>query len=320
MKLGKNSNNINIKNQIHLVQTKDWNTFKQNYGTKVDYVENIYFLVKKIPLSNKYVGYAPKVNFNVQKVSFENLQNYCKSKNIAFIRFDVPNILVSTKEGKNWDDKLSSICKKSPRNTFTKQNLYLDISKSEEELLKNMHHKRRYNIRYAIRNGVKVQVSQDKKAFDTFYNLHSKTAKRQGFLTHSKKYFQEIYTTLKDHVYFVSAVVEGTVVTSWLVIIYDKTMYYVYGGSIEDHKNLHPSDLVGFEAIKLGKTKGATLFDMWGAEHGKGFTDFKLKYGATLLTYLPSYDLVVDTITHKHFNLMYQTFWKLQGIRKKLGI
>lgn len=311
---------IDITKQIHLVQTKDWNTFKQNYGTNVDKFEDIYFLVKKLPFSSKYMGYAPKVNFNVQNVDFIKLAEYCKQNNIAFIRFDVPNILQTTKNGEEWDKKLKKVCKKSSRNTFTKQNIYLDISKDIEELLKNMHQKRRYNIRYAQRNGVKVEISQSDDAFNTFYNLHSKTAKRQRFLTHSKKYFKQIQSTLKNHVYFVTAKVKNTPVTCWMIIIYDKTMYYVYGGSVEESRNLYPSDLVGFEAIKLGKNKGATMFDMWGAEKGKGFTDFKLKYGATLLTYLGSYDFVIDSFAHKQFNLMYQTFWKLQGIRKKLGI
>lgn len=320
MEKDKTKDFVDIESQIHLVQTKDWNTFKQAYGTKVGHFEDIYFLVKKLPFSTKYMGYAPKVNFNAQNVDFVKLKEYCKQNNIAFIRFDVPNILEYTKNGEKWDKKLKTICKKSPRNTFTKQNIYLDISKDIEELLKNMHQKRRYNIRYAQRNGVKIEISQSKEAFNTFYDLHSKTAKRQRFLTHSKKYFEQMHKKLDKHMYFITAMVGKTAVTSWMVIIYNKTLYYPFGASIEENKNRHPSDLVGFEAIKLGKSKGATMFDMWGAEKGKGFTDFKLKYGATLLTYLSSYDFVIDSFAHKQFNLMYQTFWKLQGLRKKLGI
>lgn len=307
---------IDLKKQVHIVQSKEWNKFKQQYGTKVLKFDDIYFLVKKIPLTNKYMAYAPKVNFLVQKVNFKKLKLFLKDSNIAFIRFDVPNILKNTSQGKLWNKKLSKLCKKSPRNTFTQKNFYLNLTPSTEELLKNMHQKRRYNIKYAKRKGVKINISTTVEAFDTFYNLHSETAKRQKFLTHNKKYFGAIYKNLKP--YFVEAVVGNRVVTSWMIIKLNETIYYIYGGSLGIHNNLHPNELVGFSAITLGKDLNAKYFDMWGAEEGKGFHDFKIKFGAKLVEYIPSYDFVVNKFEYSLFNLMYQSFWALQGIKRKI--
>jgi lipid II:glycine glycyltransferase (peptidoglycan interpeptide bridge formation enzyme) len=309
---------INITNQTHLVQTKKWNKFKSTYGTRVENTQGFYFLVKKIPFSNKYMGYAPKVNYNKVKIDYIKLKGYCTKNNIAFIRFDVPNVVVD-QNNKNIQKQVEKFCKKAPRNTFTKENIYLDITKSEEELLKNMHHKRRYNIRYALKNGVKVEIKQGKKAFDTFYKLHDKTAKRQGFLKHSKDYFEKAWKVLGKDVYFVQAKVGGKVAVSWFVVVSNKTIYYVYGGSNPESNKLHPSDLVGFETIKLGKSKNCTLFDMWGAEQGKGFTDFKLKYGSIMLSYMPSQDFIVNKLAYYQFNVIYEGFWLVRSFTKKLG-
>ena len=135
---------LNIKKQIHLVQTQKWNEFKKEYGTRIDNFEDIFFLVKKIPLTNKYMGYCPKLNFEKQSINFKNFKKYCIQENISFVRFDVPNILSESKEGKKWKNKLKGICTKSPRNTFTKKNIYLNLEPEIEEILKNMHPKKRY--------------------------------------------------------------------------------------------------------------------------------------------------------------------------------
>ena len=56
---------ININKQIHLVQTEKWTKFKELTGNKVIKVGEVYIMLKKIPILNSYMGYAPKVNFEV---------------------------------------------------------------------------------------------------------------------------------------------------------------------------------------------------------------------------------------------------------------
>ena len=307
-----------IKNQIHLVQTPEWNEFKKKYGNTVFKFGDIFMLVKKIPFTTSYVGYAPKVNLNVQAVDFTKLNETCKKRNISFIRFDIPNILINTKEGKYWNEKLQKLAKKAPRNTFTQKNIYLDLTPDLETIVKNMHPKKRYNINYAQRRGVKVTILQNTEGFKNFWELHRQTADRQGFLTHDRKYYSTINDVLKGDLYYIQAEVNNTPTASWVIIHNDETIYYTYGGSDIRYNKFYPSDLVGFEAIKLGKRLNAKMFDMWGAEENKGFTDFKLRYGGNLVEYIPSYDYVVNKIPYQTFNLMYGTFWKLQEIKRKI--
>ncbi len=315
---------IDITNQIHLAQTPKWNDFKKEYGGgNIKKTQDIYVLIKKMPFINAYLGYSPKVNFTKQKVDFKELKKFAQENNLSFIRFDIPNILENTKEGRKWKKILSTKGRKAPRNTFTQEDIILNLKQDLEEIMKNMHSKKRYNIRYAQKKGVKVKIGQTSKDLNDFWNLHSATAKRQMFLTHPKRYFEKIREVLKDDVYFVKAYVEKQIATVWMIIATKDTIYYAYGGSNPKFNKVYPNDLVGFEAIKLGKKLKKDYFDMWGAEKGKGFTEFKLKYGAEKVRFLDSFDIVYKPLPYHFFNIAYGLFWKAQDIKRfikrKLG-
>lgn len=308
---------INFSKQTHIVQTELWAKFKEQTGNKVIKVNDVYIMLKKIPFLNTKMGYAPKVNFEVQKLDFEELKKTCLEQNISFVRFDVPNLLLKSKSGEKWEAKLKEICLKAPRNTFTKQNIYMDLKPGLDSILSKMHSKKRYNIRYAQRSGVEISTGSEEKNFENFWKLHKETADRQGFLTHSKNYYKGVHDRFKNSVYYIEARVEKHLTTSWMILTSEKTMYYIYGGSSGEHNNKYPNDLVGYKAIELGISKGMELFDMWGAEDGKGFTEFKLRYGGELLEYIPSYDYVIRPLPYKLFNFIYKSFWTIVGITKK---
>src|SRR5262249_27346135 len=68
----------------------------------------------------------------------------------------------------------------------------LDITKSEEELLKNMRKSHRYLIKKAQTFGITVKKSVDINDINFFLPLYKKLAKRQHFIAH--KGLQEEFT------------------------------------------------------------------------------------------------------------------------------
>ena len=83
---------------------------------------------------------------------------------------------------------------------FTKYTFVLDLTKSEEELLKNMSQKTRYNIRVAERKGVKVSEDNSDRTFEEYLKLTRETTSRQNFYAHSEKYHRLMWETLEKKV------------------------------------------------------------------------------------------------------------------------
>lgn len=314
--------------ETHLVQTPEWGDFKTRMKTPAIRVGDIQFTKHKLPLVPYYIGYAPRVNFLTQKFSFKELRQAAKSEKCALIRFDVPNVLANT-EYSSAETKLlkdiSSKCNTSPRSTFAKWNVLLDLRPSEEEITARFTQKTRYNCKLAAKKGVTVKLMNDEKGYEIFEKLHFETAKRQGFFPHPKEYYKSAFTQFRalDRAYILGAFHEGEPLAAWMLFTSGNTLYYPYGGSSEEHRNVMASNLLAYEAIRLGKKLGCTLFDMWGATNDEkdpwwGFTRFKLGYGGSLVSYVPSYDYVVNPIIAHSFNLAYNTFWALQSLRKKL--
>jgi lipid II:glycine glycyltransferase (peptidoglycan interpeptide bridge formation enzyme) len=200
-------------------------------------------------------------------------------------------------------------------------NVILDITKSEEELLKQMHTKHRYNLKYSIKNGVVVKKAETLRDFKTFYTLLEETAKRQKYFIHSEKYYELIWKLLSPLgiCHILTAYVEDTALASWMLFTYDSVLYYPYGGSSDKHRNLFASTQIAWESIKLGKDHQCKTFDMWGAAESLentsdpwyGFTAFKLKFGGTYVEYMDSYDFVINRPTYNLFNFANDLRWKI---------
>jgi len=220
---------------------------------------------------------------------------------------------------------LSKHCTRSPRNTFAKSNVLLDISKTEDELLKNMHPKCRYNINYAQKNGIMIS-SDEENAFDLFFDLFEKTSERQKFYIHSKHYYQTIYSDLAQAgmAKILIAKYENKAVSAWMFLMYEGVLYYIYGGWSGERQNLFPNNLLCWEGVKMGKLAECETFDMWGAatdvndsqDPYYGFTQFKLKFGGKHVKYIDSFDLIIDKALYHSFNTANSIRWFLLKLIK----
>lgn len=312
----------------HIVQTPEWGEFKTVMGTPSVRVGDIQFTKHKIPFSPYYVGYAPKVNFLKQRFSWNELKAVAKEENCAVIRFDVPNVIKDLSENSQSSKIIESLeehCKLAPKDTFSKWNIFIDLDKPEENLIASFASKTRYNSRLAARKGVEVTVENNSKGIKDFLDLHFQTAKRQGFLTHSEDYYRKAFETLSHYnkANILVASYKGKALAAWMLFNNEGTIYYIYGGSSTDHRELMASNLIAYEAIKLGKRLDCKIFDMWGATNKKddpywGFTKFKLGYGGNLVEHIPSFDFVVNPFIYNTFNFSYNLFWKIQKARLKV--
>ena len=289
----------------HVMQSWEWGEFRKAMGLKVlryGLYENdklkIAFQITfhKIPFLNQSVGYFPKGPFPDKELNLA-LTKIAKDQNCAFIKIE-PNIESSDQR------TTDPIFKKSPKPMFSKHNFLLDLTQSEDEILKKMHPKTRYNIRIAKKHSVKIEERTDDKALDIYLDLFFKTTKRQGFTGHNKHYHQTVWKILKTAgiAKLIIATYQKEPLTAWMLFIFKDTIYYTYGGSSVEHKEVMSNNLICWETIKLGKKLKLKTFDMWGAlgsspnasDPWVGFHNFKKGYGGRLVEYIGTFDLITN--------------------------
>lgn len=290
----------------HVIQSWEWGEFRKSLGIPLlrygiyqngKLAQVFQLTLHKIPFTNKYVGYLPKGPY-----PDKNLANALKlighQNNCAFIKIE-PQVEVPSPKSQVPGDFI-----KSPKLLFTKYNFIIDLTRSEEELLKNMHPKTRYNIRLAQKHGVKVEERLDDEAFNIYLKLYFETTKRQSYHGHNEDYHRKVWETLKDvgMARLLIASYQDQPLTTWMLLNFKDTLYYPYGGSSKNHPEVMANNLVAWEAIKLGKKSGLKKFDMWGAlghdaspsDPWYGFHKFKMGYGGKLVEYIGAYDLVFN--------------------------
>lgn len=315
----------------HPLQSWEWGEFRQKTGIEVirlgrykndKLVETAQITIHQLPFTKYTIGYFPKGNIP-SKAMLKRLYESGKEYRCIFIKLE-PNIMKENfKSGALWAISNFKLIP-SPHPLFTKYTFQLDLTKSEEEMLKNMHPKTRYNIKIAQKHGTVVKEDDSDEAFMKYLELTFETAKRQKFYAHNKRYHEFMWETLKgaNIAHLLTASHQSQILVTWIVFIFNNVLYYPYGASSDKYRNLMASNLMMWEAIKFGKKHGAKLFDMWGAlgpnpdpsDPWYGFHRFKQGYGTKLVEFIGSFDLVINPTLYKLYNLTYKIREKLLAI------
>ncbi len=290
------------KNVEHPMQSWEWGEFRGKRQL-IDWIDNTLVIWTKIKFTPFYFGYVPMGKTPNTKPFFE----LGKKRNVIGIRFE-PNALVSDQ----WT--VSSDLLRG-RSLFKKKTYWWDLRISEEELLKNMHPKGRYNIKVAQKHGVKIYQSED---FEKYLELMFEgTAKRQGIYMHSKIYHQQMWDALKNKIaYLWVAEYENKIIAADLIFVFKDKCYYAYGASALEHKEVMAPTLLLWEIARYYKIQGIKTFDLWGAEEGKGFSRFKSQFGADMVEMIGTYDLPINKPLYYLFRLAEEVRWKILRILK----
>jgi lipid II:glycine glycyltransferase (peptidoglycan interpeptide bridge formation enzyme) len=229
------------------------------------------------------------------------LEIKAKKEGYDFLKFSP--FINETEENKNIYKEVGF--RKAPIHILAETSWLLDLSPSEEDLLKNMNKNHRNLINRCIREGVKVDFSVSKEALNEFNELLNYTAKKHNFVRFSKKYIeQEFYSFEKDNeVSILRAYLpkDNKLDASAIVYFYGNSAAYRHGASLVKNKKLPSSYLIQWEAIKEAKRRGLKYYNFWGIapesapnNHPfKGITHFKKGFGGFQKDLLPAQDYIV---------------------------
>ncbi len=135
--------------------------------------------------------------------------------------------------------------------------------KTEEEMLAFFSQKTRYNIRLAVKKGVEVRIC-GKEMVPEFTRIMSVTGSRDGFATRPAWYFERILDAMGEHARLYMAFYEGNPVAGTLAIHYGDKVWYLYGASANEYRNVMPNYLLQWEMIRWALETKCRLYDFRG--------------------------------------------------------
>ncbi len=295
----------------HPLQSWEWGEARKAMGTEIvrigklegdTLIKSYLMTIHPIPMTKALIGYIPRSNIPDEEL-LEFLKDFAKDRQIIFVKFepDTNKSDSAQKEIHTLQQKFN--IKRSPHRLFPDWTMELDISPAEEELLQNLKQKTRYNIRLASKKGVVVKEMNTEEGFEIFSKLYFETTKRQNYYGHNKEYHRIVWDNLKHTMATILvSFYENTPLGAYELFTFKNKLYYPYGGSSEEHRNVMGPNLLMWEAIRYGKSKECAVFDMWGAASPEqsqssafaGFTRFKEGYNAQFVEKIGSYDFIIN--------------------------
>lgn len=316
---------------VHPLQSWQWGEARRKMGVEVlrlgeygrESLKNVFQITyHKLPYTRFVIGYLPRSvipSKNILKLIYEQ----GKKRNCIFVKIE-PYIEKSNVKVQNLNSFLNPKSHnlnlwKSPHGLFPDWTQMIDLTNSEEELLKSMKPKTRYNVRLAEKKGVTVREMTSIEGFEIFGKLFFETTKRQKYHGHNLFYHKTVFQILKDGIaHILVAFYKNKPLAVYEVFLFGDVLYYPYGGSSLEYKEVMASNLLMWEAMKFGKRCGAKVFDMWGSlppdyastslstSDWAGFTRFKEGYGGEFVEFVGSYDLVISPVYYPLYNFLYK--------------
>lgn len=327
-------------NNASAMQDLRWVKVKSNWLQEAVYLEDsgniiaaMTLLLNKVPIVNSYMIYASRgpvcdiTNIELVKKLIKEADLIAKKYNAFVLKFD-PEFKSNEEIKTLYLNNGFKILESHDVLIQPRHNMILDIeNKTEEELLKQFSEKTRYNIKVATKKGVNVRYSRNESDLKIFYDLYKTTTIRDKIGCRSYEYFErmlEAYNENELRIYIAEH--EGDSLSSAIALNYGGKMFYIYGASSNEKRNLMPNYLMQWEMIKWGLENKCNNYDFGGVfeftnENGlyKFKSGFCKKEGVT--EYIGEIDKVYKPLIYLGYTKIApnikKTIKKIRNIKKK---
>lgn len=326
----------------HFLQTWEWAQVKAAYGWKpMPFVWNndnkivaATMILKKQVISRGFAArlcvlYCPKgplrdwSNEPLRNQILNDLQTFARKQGGIFVKVD-PDVMLGTGIPGSEDARENEVGKvvasdlkrrgwvfSSDQIQF-KNTVLMDLSASEDEMLARMKQKTRYNVRLAEKKGVIVRIGTSVD-LPMLYEMYAETSVRDGFVIRDEGYYRTVWTTFMSSneptCEPLIAEVNDEAVAAIFVFYFAGRAYYVYGMSREAHREKMPTYLLQWEAMRRAKSRGCTVYDLWGAPDEFNESDsmwgvfrFKEGLGGQVVRTLGAWDFAPNPLWYKMYS------------------
>src|SRR3989344_1660001 len=142
---------------LDLRQTPEYVKYANLIGWKTERIHGVNYFIKKFPIIGSFIKIQrPK------KIDFNQINRVAK-RNRAF------QITIEPKDF-TYNTRLTTRDFKQNKSPFLpSKTIHIDLTKTEKQLLSQLHPKTRYNIKIAKRNKLKIIRSNDTELFANFW-------------------------------------------------------------------------------------------------------------------------------------------------------
>lgn len=327
---------INLPNS-HVLQTTEWAEVKSEVGWRshpltwknekdeITAAANILVrTVKPLGFGPKMaIGYIPRgpmLDWNdssLRQKVIADIENFTRDQGLIFMKIDPELELgrgIPGEDNAEEDSLGRTITSEWAQRKWRcsveqiqfKNTAVLDLTGTEEDWLKRMKQKARYNLRLAQRSGVSIRLAEDHE-LPSLYHLYAQTAARDHFIIREEAYYLGVWRRFiqAGMAEALIAEVEGQLVAGVMLFHFGKRAWYLYGMSSPLHREKMPNNLLQWEAMRLARSKGCEVYDLWGApdvfdESDSMFGVFRFKdgLGATVIRTAGAWDYPVKPVLY----------------------
>ncbi len=296
----------------HLLQSWGWGDLKSQFGWQavrliVDHeghpVAGVQVLFRKAgPLS---IGYIPKGPLFLQETDetrsllLQALHTTARQMRAISLKIE-PNTLDAERTTWDWLEAAGFV--PNAQEIQPRRTIVIDVSYEPEEILASFKSKWRYNTRLSAKRGVEVR-RQGAEALDAFYQIMQVTGERDEFGIHSQAYYTQAFEEFEreGQAVLIMAYLEEKPIAGIMVPAFGEEAIYMYGGSLNEHRELMPNHQLQYEAMVWAHEQGCTRYDLWGIpdvdidaeEHDLGGVGrFKAGFGGWTERYAGAYEYI----------------------------
>ena len=273
----------------HVMQSLNWAKVKENWDSDYVYLQddsgNITAALSILSIKNDgehafmYAPRGPVCDFrdiDTVKALVKEASPVIEKRNGFVLRMD-PEFAYDEEVLANYRNagmgNLVITTRGTDEHSFSNPRMHViaDISMgSHEEYFQTVKRKKRTMIRLPYKHGletIRLHRNQEgvEKSLATFYDLTKVMAKRQGITYRPRDYFVRLFNAYPPPaVTLYETKLNDQVLSSAIVLGYNKKAFYIYAASSNEHRELYPNYQMNNEAIKDAIDQGYSEYDMGG--------------------------------------------------------
>jgi hypothetical protein len=149
--------------------------------------------------------------------------------------------------------------------------VWLDLSLSDDEMLRGMRKGHRYDVKKARKEGVRIEFSKKAEDIDAFTSIYQQTmqsVRASDYYFFDRSFFADTLTQLGDYSVLVSAFEGDRRIAASIFLLGDEYAHYHFSGMVRDATVPNANKLLLYEVARFAKASGLRAMHLGGGIGG----------------------------------------------------